>query len=132
MAFGTGQVLTNAVRAILTNRIIGAGTEPKFCAMGYGATGAARTAAAADTALSTETGDTRSSTGGTRVTGSVANDTHQVTGTVTLAGATSRAIDEAAVFDAITTGNMYLSATFSVINLNQNDSIAFTWQLKFT
>jgi hypothetical protein len=60
----------------------------------------------------------------------VTADTYQVTGTITAAG--TRAITELGVFDGAgsgsppTGGNMGIYGDFSVINLSENDSIAFT------
>jgi hypothetical protein len=131
MAFGTATVFTNKGRDIVTNRIIGAGTEPKFIALGTGATGAARTAVVADTALSTELTEGRATGTSSRVTTSVTNDTYQTVGTVTASG--SRAVDEAGTFDVITTssGNMGISATFPVVNLLLGDSLQITAKVVF-
>lgn len=129
MPFGTATVVTNKGRSILVDRVqTTAGTytaAPKFVRMGTGATSASRTAAVADTALSTSA---EASTSGTEsiVTTSVSADTYQVTGTVTATA--TRAVDEAGLFDAATVGNMFTSATFAVINLSSGDSIAFTWK----
>lgn len=131
MPFGTGTVVTNVGKAIIAARMYGATptqTEPKYLEMGVGATGAARTAAAGDTALSSAV-ETRTSGTGSSVTTIVTNDTHQITGTITATG--SRSVDEAGVFDAAAAGNMYASATFPVISLSALDGIAFTWQIKF-
>lgn len=133
MAFGTATVVTNKGKAMLADRLRTSPgtytTSPKFCAMGTGATGAARTAVAGDTALSTEV-ETRTSGTESTVTTTQTGDTYQVTGTVT--ATTTRAIDEAGLFDASSTGNMGTSATFSVVNLNNGDSIAFTWKVQVT
>jgi hypothetical protein len=132
MAFGVATVFTNKGKDITTNLVSGlGGTVPKFVAMGTGATGAARTAAAADTALSTEV-ETRTTGTPTRVTTTVTNDTLQVVGTVTATA--GRSVDEGGLFDVVTTssGNMYTSATFNVITLVSGDSIQFTWQLKYS
>lgn len=122
----TTVVLTNAGRAILTNRIKGSGTEPNFVAWGTGS----HTAAAADTALTTESSETRATGTSTRTTTSVTNDTYQVVGTITATG--TRAIIEGGLFDAVTVGNMFISATFDVINLLVGDAIQFTYTLQFT
>ena len=56
MPFGTNTCVTNSGKAIAAKRHIGATpaqAEPNYVGIGTGATGAARTAAAADTALST-------------------------------------------------------------------------------
>jgi hypothetical protein len=118
-------VFTNAGKAIITNRIIAGGTEPKFVAMGTDATAAAAT----DTALGTEV-ETRATGTSSRVTTTVTNDTYQVIGTITATA--TRAITESGLFDASSTGNMLTSADFSTINLASGDSIQFTWQLKFS
>lgn len=133
MPFGTATVITNAGVAIQAKRMIGATptqTEPKFIAMGVGATGAARTAAVGDTALSTEV-ETRATGTASNVTTTVTNDTYQAVGTVT--ATTGRAVDESGLFDVVTTssGNMMISATFPVQNLLNGDSIQFTYKNKF-
>lgn len=128
MPFAAGTVVTTVGKKIMADRVRTTPgtytTSPKFCAMGTGATAAARTAAAADTALSTEV-ETRTS--GTE---SATLNVYQVTGTQTATA--SRAVDEAGLFDASSTGNMFTSATLAVVNLNSGDSIAWTWQTSFS
>lgn len=136
-------VLVNAGRAILTNRIIGSGTEPKFVSWGTGA----GTAAATDTTLFTEAASTSTSgpnnvrvTGtSTRQTTSVTNDTHRVVGTLT--AETGKTITNAGVFDtdgaqtsptAPSGGNLYVKGDFTGIALNSGDSITFTFNLQFS
>lgn len=130
MPFGTGTVLTNLGKAIFADRVRTTPATytnaPKYIAIGVGATGAGRTAAAADTALSSEQ-ETRTSGTESVQTTSVTNDTYQVQGTVTATGA--RAVDEAGLFDASSTGNMFTSATFPVVNLASGDSIQLTWKV---
>jgi hypothetical protein len=93
-------VFTNAGAAIVTNRIIQAGTAPKNIGWGTGTTAAAVT----DTALVTEAAPTTAGgrTVGTesRTTITNTNDNYQVAGTVT-AGSTL-SIAEAGLFDAVT------------------------------
>lgn len=114
----------DAGKAIISNRIIGSGTEPKYAAMGTG------TGAAASATTITEV-ETRSGTNvGTRVTTTVTNDTYQVINTVSATA--TRAITEAALFDASTVGNIFTYADFSVINLLNGDSIQFTWKVAFS
>lgn len=100
---------------------------PKQCAMGVGATGAGRTAAAADTALSSEV-ESRAAGTESVVTTSQTGDTYQVVGTI--AASASRSVDEAGLFDAATVGNMFTSATFAVVALNSGDSLQFTWKVQ--
>ena len=124
-----GIVFVNAGTAVITNRIIQAGTAGKNIGWGIGTT----TPAVTDTALQTESAPTTS--GGrtvgteTRTTTTVTNDTYTVTGTVT-AGSTL-AITEAGTFDNVTAGNMIIHAVFSAINVVSGDSIAFTFNLQF-
>jgi hypothetical protein len=120
---------TNAGAAIVTNRIIQAGTAPKNIGWGTGTT----TAAVGQTALVTEAAPT---TGGGRTVGTEGrttvtntNDNYQVTGTVT-AGSTL-AITEAGLFDAVSAGNMLIRGDFAAVNVLSGDSIAFTFGLKF-
>ena len=133
MAFGVATVVTNKGKAIFADRVRTSPgtytTSPKFCGMGTGATGAARTAVAADTALSTEV-ETRATGTESTVTTTNTGDTYQVVGTQTATA--GRAIDEAGLFDASTTGNMFTSATLNVVNLNNGDSIQWTWQVKLS
>jgi hypothetical protein len=130
MAFGTATVFTNSGKVTVANRMQTTVTRNplKFIAMGTGATTAARTAVAADTALSTEV-ETRATGTESIVTTTVANDTYQVQGTITATAA--RVVDEAGTFDASTTGNIGVSATFAVINLANGDSIQFTVKTVF-
>lgn len=122
-------VFTNAGAAIITNRVIQAGTAPKYAAWGIGTTAAAVT----DTALQTESAPTTS--GGrtacteSRVTTTVTNDTYQNQGTVT--AVSTLAITEAGLLDAVSAGNLLMHAIFSAINVVSGDSIAFTFGLKF-
>ncbi len=122
-------VFTNAGAAIVTNRMIQAGTAPKNIGWGVGATAAAVT----DTALGTESAPTTSGgrTVGTesRTTITNTNDNYQVVGTVTAAG--TLAITEAGLFDATTAGNMLIRSVFTAVNVVSGDSIAFTFGLKF-
>jgi hypothetical protein len=129
MAFGTATVLTSAGKAITTNRLKGAGTEPLYVGVGTGATTAARTAVVADTALSTAV-ESRVAGTSTQQTTTVTSDTYQVVGTVTATA--SRAVDEAGLFDASTAGNMFLSATFPVVNLSSGDSIQATLKVQYS
>lgn len=119
--------VVNAGRAILTNRIIGSGTEPKYVAMGTGTTAVQLT----DTALG---GEVESRTTGTssRTTTTSTNDTYQVTGTVTATA--SRTIGEAGLFDQSGLGgNMFVRGVLaSTISLASGDSIAFTFTVQVT
>jgi len=133
LAFGTATVYTNVGKGIVPKRLIGATPAqitPNFQAIGVGATGAARTAVAADTALSTEV-ETRVNTNAfTTVTTTQTNDTAQCIQTTTATA--TRAVDEAGLFDASSAGNMFISATFAVISLASGDSLQLTWKWQST
>lgn len=120
---------TNAGAAIVTNRMIQAGTAPLNIGWGTGSA----TAVVGDSALGTEasptTGGGRTVGSESRTTGSVANDQYTVTGTVT--SDASHAITEAGLFDAASAGNMLLRSDFAAINVGNGDSIAFTFNLRF-
>lgn len=130
-AFGVATVVTLKGKAMFADRLRTSpgtyATSPKFLAMGTGATGAARTAVAADTALSTEV-ETRTTGTESTVTTTNANDTYQVTGTITATA--TRKVDEAACFDASSAGNMAFSTTHEVDTLSSGDSIAYTWKVQ--
>jgi hypothetical protein len=137
-------VFTRAGMAIVTNRIIGAGTEPKFIGVGTSSTAASQ----ADTALGTEdystTNDTthnlRITGTSSRVTTAQTNDTYQSVGTFTAAHST--AVNEAGLFDSngqatnLTTapsgGNMLMHAVFSTVNLSTGDTLSLTLGVQFT
>lgn len=123
-------VITNAGQAIVTNRMIGSGTEPKFVMWGTGA----GTAAVTDTTLFTETTDEARTTGtSSRVTTTVTNDTYQVVGTITVA-TSGKTITNVGLFDVVTasSGNLYFKSDFTGLALLVGDSITFTIKVKFS
>ena len=132
MAFGVATVLTNLERAMVADRIRATPatytTAFKYIALGTGATGAARTAAAADTALSTEV-ETRTAGTESIVTTTLTGDTYQVSGTVTMTA--PRAIDEGGLFDASSSGHMAVSWTQAVDNFASGDSYQVTVKVQF-
>lgn len=122
----TTSVLTNAGKAIITNRLKGGGTEPKFIAWGTGA----GTAAAADTTLFTEASEARVSGTSTQETTTTTSDTYQVTGTLTVAGA-PKTITNVGLFDAATGGNLLMKSSFTGLALEVGESVQFTQKLVF-
>lgn len=118
-------ILTNAGKALISSRIIGSGTEPKYAAIGTGA----GTAAVADTALFTEV-ETRSGTnGGSQVTTTTTNDSYNVVNTVAITA--TRAITNAGNFDAATVGNLMVHGDFGTVNLVNGDSLQLTVKVAF-
>ena len=118
--------VTNGGLGIVTNRIKGSGTEPKYVGWGTGTTAADVT----DTGLETARAEARTTGTSTQQTTTTTNDTYQVVGSITCAS-TAAAITEVALFDADTSGNLFLRATFSAINVSVGDSIEFTIKTQF-
>jgi len=119
-------VITNKGKEIISDRIMGTGTEPKFVAWGTGA----GTAAATDTTLFTESAEARTSGTSSKVTTTTTNDTYQVVGAIVATA--GRTITNAGLFDASTTGNLFIKADFTGVVLATNDSITFTFKCQFT
>lgn len=119
-------VFPDTGKAILTNRIKGSGSEPNFVAWGTGA----GTANEADTTLFTEAAETRVAGTSTREETTAPDDTYQVIGTIISGSAQS--ITNAGLFDAISSGNLFVKGNFASIALEQNDSIQFTIKVVFT
>jgi hypothetical protein len=117
-------VITNAGLAIITDRIVGAGSEPRWVAIGTGA----GTAAVGDTTLFNEV-ESRVSGTSSRQETAVPNDTHQVIGTVEATAA--REVTNAGLFDAATGGNLYMKGNFAPINLGPGDSISLTARVQY-
>ena len=124
----TATVLTNTGKNIITNRLIGnSQTYPVYMAIGTGATGAGRTAAATDTELSNQVETRVNSNAGSVAKTTTTGDTYQVTQAFTLTA--DRSIDEAALFDAATGGNTFVSSTFTAISLSSGDTVQFTMKV---
>lgn len=126
IAIGLATVLTNAGKAITTNRIKGSGTEPNYVGWGTGA----GTAAATDTTLFTEASEARVAGTSTQQTTTVTNDTYQVVGTLTCAGS-GKTITNAGLLDASSGGNLYMKGDFTGIALNVGDGIQFTMKCQY-
>ena len=119
-------LLVNTGKAIVTNYLNGgAATQPKYVGWGTGA----GTTAATDTTLFTEVG-TRTSGTTTQQTTSTTNDTYQVIGTVT--AGSSLTITNAGLFDASTSGNLFVKGDFTGVALTTGDSIQFTFKTQFS
>jgi hypothetical protein len=106
--------------------------EPHFIGWGTGATAGS----AASTDLSTPATEARVNGTSTTVTTTVTNDTHQVVGTLTAAGA--KTITNVGIFDGAGSGSppsgAVLYAIFDGLSqaLNSGDSIQFTCKVTFT
>ena len=125
----------NTGRAIVTNRIHGAGTEPLFQGWGTGS----GLVSATSTTLSTEVDVNLSSTTGTRTTGvgaqattATTNDTYRVTAIRTATG--SGSVLNAGLFDnaTIASGNLYMAGDTLNVALSSGDSISFTNSVQYS
>ena len=119
-------IFANAGKAITTNRLKGAGTEPNFVAWGTGA----GTAGITDTTLFTEGPEARTTGTSTQQLQNVANDTYQVVGTITATA--GRTVTNAGLFDASTVGNLFVKGDFTGIPLSTSDAIQFTIRLTYS
>lgn len=114
-------VFTNTGKALLVDALDNTQlTSPTYIGWGTGTT----TAAATQTALVTPSAESRVNGTKSQQTTTVTGDTYRVTGTIT--SASSQTIAEAGLFDASTSGNMYVRGDFTGIALGNGDSIAFT------
>lgn len=120
-------VLTDVGESETTLALVTDGTN---IYIGWG-TGAG-TASKTDTTLFTESGDETRATGTpTQQTTSSTNDTYQVIGTMTCI-TSSKTITNAGVFDATSSGNLYMKGDFTGVLLQVNDSIQFTMKVQYT
>lgn len=129
MPFSANVTITNTGKNTISNRLVAnTAPVPKYIGIGTGATSAARGALPTDTALSTEV-ETRATGTQSIETQTTTGDTYTVVGTIT--ASSTRAVDEAAIFDATSSGNTFVSATFNPVNLSSGDSIQLTLKSKF-
>lgn len=119
-------IVANSGKAVITNRIKGSGTEPSYVAWGTGA----GTAAAADTTLFTEASEARVAGTSTQQTTTTTSDTYQVVGTLTANA--NKTITNAGLFDASTSGNLFVKGDFTGIALNSAESVQFTIQAQLS
>ena len=119
-------VITTKGKEIVVDRILGNGTEPKYAAWGTGA----GTAAAADTTLFTEAAETRVASTTSKVTVTTTNDTYQAVATIT--ASSGKTITNAGLFDASTSGNLFVKTDFTGVVLATSDSITFTYKVQFS
>ena len=119
-------LLVNTGKAIVTNYLAGgAATQPKYIGWGTGA----GTTSATDTTLFSETGSRTTGTA-TQQTTSTTDDTYQVIGTLT--AGSSLTITNAGLFDASTSGNLFVKGDFTGVALTSGDSIQFTFKTQFS
>jgi hypothetical protein len=119
-------VFAHTGKAITTNRLKGAGTEPNYVAWGTGA----GVASAADTGLFAEGPEARVAGTSTQQTTNVGNDTYQVVATITAAAA--RNVTNAGLFDALSSGSLFIKSDFAAMGLAAGDAIQFTMKLTYS
>ena len=119
-------MVVNTGLAIITNRLIGAGTEPNYVGWGTGTTAAA----VGDTGLETASAEARvQDASATRPTTNATNDSYQIVASIT--SASGQTISEVVTFDALTSGNAFSRDTFTGIALANGESIEFTIKTVF-
>ena len=121
-------LVTDAGKAGAASRINGAGSEAAFT---YIAVGTDNTAAdAADTTLGAEIVDSgleRANGSVSRVTVDVTNDGARVTNTFSVTG--TKAIVEAGLLNAASSGVLLARQVFSAVNVVSGDSLQVTWTI---
>lgn len=110
-------VLTNSGLGVLTGRLKGLGTEPNWVGWGTGA----GTAAKANTTLFTETG--------TRVQGTSTSSNGTYTVTAILVANSGTTITNAGLFNASSTGTLFIKTDFTGVVLAAGSGILFTFDL---
>ena len=126
-------VLTNAGKAITTNRLKGAGTEPSWIGWGTGA----GTAAAGDTDLFAPAAEARVAGTSSQQTTTTSGDTYQVTGTLTVSGA-GKTITNVGLFDAAGSGsppaggNLFMHDDHGSQVLGVGDGVSYTLKVQYT
>lgn len=135
----TTVVILNQGQAITTNLVSGlGGTVPKY--IGWG-TGTLTTALVTDTGygpttveklvdLSTSAGTDHTTGTVTRTTTTNTNDTVTITGTRTATG--SGTVTVSGLQDAASGGTLWCKASHDGIALATGDSIAYTWNIKYS
>lgn len=118
-------VLTNLARSIVTGLL--AASNVRYMAWGTGA----GTAAATDTTLFTEASETRVAGTQTQQQTTTNNDTYQVVATITCAGS-GKTITNAGIFDAATSGSLYMKGDFTGVALNVGEGIQFTCRAAYS
>lgn len=114
-------VFTNVGKVAIINALNeGTHTKPVYVAWGTGA----GTAAITDTTLFTEASETRVVGTETIETETITDDTYQVVGLITADG--TKTITNAGLFDASTSGDMYVKGDFTGVPVGAGDKIEFT------
>ena len=119
-------VVTNVGLGLLTARIRAAGNEWNYLGVGTGTNVANIT----DVSLQTPRAESRTLCTTSSVTTTVANDTYQAVGLVSIVGSVA-SLTEVALFNASTSGEMFLRASHDSIALNVGDSVQYTLKIKF-
>jgi len=119
-------LVVNIGLSVIANRLHTSATDGAMSHMGVGTSSTA--AAAAQTDLIAITGPRRALTSQTIVTETITDDSIDYVGTFP-AGASTGALVEAGIFNALTVGQMLARTTFGVINKAASDSLIITWRI---
>lgn len=117
-------IFTSVGEGLVADYVDGTANAPANWYIGWG-TGAG-TAAKGDTTLFTEASEARVTATESQPTA----DANRFVGTITADG--TKTITNAGVFDASTTGNMFLISSFTGVALNASDSIQFTFTITWS
>jgi hypothetical protein len=122
-------LIVSAGKAGMASRLNGSGGEAAFTylAVGTGTT----SPAAGNTALEAEIVDSglaRVNATASRVTTSVANDTARLTTTFTVTG--TKAVTEAGILNASSSGTLLCRQVFSAVNVINGDSLQLTYSVQ--
>jgi hypothetical protein len=116
-------IFTDVGETLIADYLDGTSSVPANWYVAWGTDGTA--AAKGDTTL-TEPGESRVAATMSQPSANINRFVATITATAT------RAIQEAGVFDASTSGNLLLSSDFTTINLSTDDSIEFTFELTWS
>lgn len=120
-------LITDAGIALLSKRIKGLGTEPRYIGWGTGTTPPTAT----DTALETPVTQARALGVSSLEETSIVDDTYQVVGSLTCFGL-GKTISEVGLFDAATDGTLLMRGTFDPPTvLDVGDMLSFTFVIPF-
>lgn len=122
-------LIVSAGKAGMASRLNGSGGEAAFTylAVGTGTT----SPAAGNTTLETEIVDSglaRVNATASRVTTSVTNDTARLTTTFSVSG--TKAVTEAGILNAASSGTLLCRQTFSAVNVVSGDSLQLTYSVQ--
>lgn len=118
-------IFTDVGETLVADYVDGTANAPANWYIGWG-TGDPAAISKSDTTLYTEASEARVTATESQPTA----DANRFVGTITADG--TKTITNAGVFDASTTGNMFLISSFTGVALNASDSIQFTFTITWS